>query len=84
MIEEEALSMLIYQHVQQLTLLDYPLAEAFNIAHRTAAAAFDQEFTRAGLDKARNALRKELRDRQLKVAAKSPPEASSEKSGASP
>ncbi len=56
MIELETLQMLVYQHVVQLTLIDHPPHEAFKIAHRVAALAFDEAFTQAGLDAARAAI----------------------------
>ena len=53
MIDEEQLSILIYNHVVQLTLIDVEPSQAFTIAHQVAALAFDQDFTRAGLAAAR-------------------------------
>ena len=41
--------LLIYNHVIQLTLIDYELERAFDLAHEVAALAFDEEFTRKGL-----------------------------------
>ena len=53
MVDEDQIAMLVYSHVVQLTLIDYEPAEAFLLAHRVAARAFDAEFTLAGLKAAK-------------------------------
>ena len=55
MVDDEQIAMLVYTHVVQLTLIDYQPDEAFALAHRVAALAFDADFTRAGLEAARPA-----------------------------
>ena len=49
MIDADQMQILIYNHAVQLTLLDYGVTEAFEVAHRTAALGFDDKFTQAGL-----------------------------------
>ena len=53
MLDDDQIAMLVYNHVVQLTLLDYEVGTAFQLAHEVAAKAFDPAYTRAGLDVAR-------------------------------
>lgn len=53
--DDEQIAMLVYTHVVQLTLIDYGPDEAFALAHRVAARAFNADFTRTGLEAARRA-----------------------------
>ena len=53
MINEEQMALLIYTHVVQLSLIDVDVDEAFRLAHRVAALAFDPTFTHEGLEVAR-------------------------------
>lgn len=55
MIDEDQLTLLIYNHAVQLTLIDYPPTEALKLAYSVAALAFDADLTRAGLEAARQA-----------------------------
>lgn len=55
MIDPEQMQLLIYNHVVQLTLIDYDVEQAFAVAHRTAALAFDEHFMRDGLAAAKRA-----------------------------
>ena len=55
MLDDEQIALLVYNHVVQLTLIDYLPDEAFALAHRVAATAFDMDLTRAGLEAARRA-----------------------------
>ena len=59
MIDEEQMALLIYTHVVQLSLIDVDVDEAFRLAHRVAALAFDPTFTHEGLKAARRAGRKD-------------------------
>jgi hypothetical protein len=56
MMDLEQIQMLVYQHVTQLTLIDYRVSDAFDVALQTAALAFDDEFIRAGLERARKVI----------------------------
>ena len=55
MIDPEQMQLLIYNHVVQLTLIDYDVEQAFAVAHRPAALGFDEHFMRDGLAAARQA-----------------------------
>ena len=55
MIDEDHLTLLIYNHAAQLTLIEYPPTEALTLAYTVAALAFDADLTRAGLEAARKA-----------------------------
>ena len=53
MLDDEQIAMLVYNHVVQLSLIDYGVDEAFRLAHEVAARAFDPAYTRDGIDAAR-------------------------------
>ena len=54
MVDDEQIAILIYNHVVQLSLIDYKTEDAFRLAHQVAAMAFDLEFTRIGIEAARH------------------------------
>lgn len=53
MLDDDQIAMLVYNHAVQLSLLDYEIDAAFQLAHEVAVRAFDPAYTRAGLDAAR-------------------------------
>lgn len=51
--DDDQIALLVYNHVVQLSLIDYGVDDAFRLAHEVVARAFDPAYTRAGIDAAR-------------------------------
>lgn len=77
MMDLEQIQMLVYQHVTQLTLIDYRVSDAFDVALQTAALAFDDEFIRAGLERARKVI-VDRTDQDKRQAGSTTPNAASQ------
>ena len=60
--ERADLMQAIYGHALQLTLIDYPVAEAMRIAWRLAAVAWDEAAYEAGMAEARESVSRDEPD----------------------